>query len=101
MNARALERQSLEDSLRYAIERQELVLHYQPKFSLVTGGIIGTEALIRWNHPQRGLVFPGQFLTIAEECGLYRTDWPVGAARSLPPGVRLEHLRWGRRQAWR
>ena len=70
MNARALERQSLEDSLRYAIERQELVLHYQPKFSLVTGGIIGTEALIRWNHPQRGLVLPGQFLTIAEECGL-------------------------------
>jgi diguanylate cyclase (GGDEF)-like protein/PAS domain S-box-containing protein len=70
MNARAIERQSLEDSLRYALERQELELHYQPKFSLVTGGIIGTEALIRWNHPQRGLVLPGQFLTVAEECGL-------------------------------
>jgi diguanylate cyclase (GGDEF)-like protein/PAS domain S-box-containing protein len=70
MNARAIEQQSLEDSLHYAIERQELVLHYQPKFSLVTGGIIGTEALIRWYHPQRGLVLPGKFITIAEECGL-------------------------------
>jgi EAL domain-containing protein (putative c-di-GMP-specific phosphodiesterase class I) len=70
MNARAIERQSLEDSLRYAIERQELVLHYQPKVNLATGGIIGAEALIRWRHPQRGLVPPGQFITIAEDCGL-------------------------------
>ena len=70
MNARAIERQSLEDSLHYAIERQELVLHYQPKFNLVTGAIIGAEALIRWRHPQRGLVPPGQFISIAEECGL-------------------------------
>ncbi len=70
MNARAIERQSLEDSLHYAIERQELVLHYQPKFNLATGGIIGAEALIRWRHPQRGLVPPGQFISIAEECGL-------------------------------
>ena len=70
MNARAIERQSLEDTLHYAIERQELVLHYQPKFNLATGGIIGAEALIRWRHPQRGLVPPGQFISIAEECGL-------------------------------
>ncbi|HTD11807.1 MAG TPA: EAL domain-containing protein [Steroidobacteraceae bacterium] len=70
MNARAIERQSLEDSLRYALERQELVLHYQPKINLATGGIIGAEALIRWRHPQRGLVPPGQFVTIAEDCGL-------------------------------
>jgi diguanylate cyclase (GGDEF)-like protein/PAS domain S-box-containing protein len=70
MNARAIEQQSLEDSLHYAIERQELVLHYQPKFSLVTGGIIGIEALIRWHHPQRGLVPAGQFIAIAEERGL-------------------------------
>jgi diguanylate cyclase (GGDEF)-like protein/PAS domain S-box-containing protein len=70
MNARAIERQSLEDSLRYAIERQELILHYQPKFNLATGGIIGAEALIRWRHPQRGLIPPGQFITIAEDCGL-------------------------------
>jgi len=70
MNARAIERQSLEDSLRYAIERQELVLHYQPKVNLATGGIIGAEALIRWRQPQRGLVPPGRFITIAEDCGL-------------------------------
>jgi diguanylate cyclase (GGDEF)-like protein/PAS domain S-box-containing protein len=70
MNARAIERQSLEDGLRNAIERQELVLHYQPKLDLATGGIVGAEALIRWRHPQRGLVPPGQFITIAEDCGL-------------------------------
>ncbi len=70
MNARAIERQSLEDSLRYALERQELVLHYQPKFNLATGEITGAEALIRWRHPQRGLIPPGQFITIAEDCGL-------------------------------
>jgi diguanylate cyclase (GGDEF)-like protein/PAS domain S-box-containing protein len=70
MNARAIERQSLEDTLHHAIERQELVLHYQPKFNLATSGIVGAEALIRWRHPQRGLVPPGQFISIAEECGL-------------------------------
>ena len=70
MNARAIERQSLEDSLRYAIERHELKLHYQAKVNLTTGRIIGAEALIRWRHPQRGLVLPGQFITIAEDCGL-------------------------------
>jgi diguanylate cyclase (GGDEF)-like protein/PAS domain S-box-containing protein len=70
MNARVIERQSLEDSLRYAIERRELVLHYQPKVNLATGGIVGAEALIRWRHPQHGLVPPGKFVTIAEDCGL-------------------------------
>ena len=70
MNARAIERQSLEDTLHHAIERQELVLHYQPKFNLATSGIVGAEALIRWRHPLRGLVPPGQFISIAEECGL-------------------------------
>jgi diguanylate cyclase (GGDEF)-like protein len=70
MNARAIERQSLEDTLHHALERQELVLHYQPKFNLASSEIIGAEALIRWRHPQRGLVPPGQFISIAEECGL-------------------------------
>jgi diguanylate cyclase (GGDEF)-like protein/PAS domain S-box-containing protein len=70
MNARAIEHQSLEDSLHYAIERQELILYYQPVFNLVTGGIIGAEALLRWHHPQRGLIPPEQFITIAEDCGL-------------------------------
>jgi diguanylate cyclase (GGDEF)-like protein/PAS domain S-box-containing protein len=70
MNAHTIERQSLEGSLRHAIERRELLLHYQPKINLLTGAIIGVEALIRWHHPERGLVAPGQFIAIAEECGL-------------------------------
>jgi diguanylate cyclase (GGDEF)-like protein len=70
MNIRAVERQSLENGLRHAMERQEFVLHYQPKMNLATGAIIGVEALIRWRHPQRGLVPPAQFIPVAEECGL-------------------------------
>jgi diguanylate cyclase (GGDEF)-like protein/PAS domain S-box-containing protein len=70
MNARALERQSVQDGLRHAIERQELLLHYQPKVNLATGSVVGVEALIRWRHPTRGLVPPGEFITIAEQCGL-------------------------------
>jgi EAL domain-containing protein (putative c-di-GMP-specific phosphodiesterase class I) len=70
MNERALERQSLENGLRHAMERQEFVLYYQPKMNLQTKAISGVEALIRWHHPQRGLVPPGQFVPIAEECGL-------------------------------
>lgn len=70
MNVRAMERQSLESGLRDAIERQEFVLHYQPRMNLETGAIIGVEALIRWRHPERGLVPPVQFIPIAEENGL-------------------------------
>jgi diguanylate cyclase (GGDEF)-like protein/PAS domain S-box-containing protein len=70
MNVHAMERQSLEDSLRHAIERCELSLHYQPKMNLATGTIIGVEALIRWCHPQRGLVPPVQFIAVAEDSGL-------------------------------
>jgi diguanylate cyclase (GGDEF)-like protein/PAS domain S-box-containing protein len=69
MNVRAVERQSLENGLRHAMERQEFVLYYQPKMNLQTGGIIGAEALIRWRHPQRGLVPPAQFIPVADECG--------------------------------
>ena len=70
VSAKALERQSLETSLHHAIERQELVLHYQSKLDLVSGEVVGAEALIRWRHPQLGLVPPGRFLAIAEDCGL-------------------------------
>ena len=69
MNVRAVERQSLENGLRHALERQEFVLHYQPTINLETGAIVGVEALIRWRHPQRGLVPPAQFMPVAEECG--------------------------------
>ena len=70
LNARAIKRQSLETDLRHAIERQEFVLHYQPKVALATGVIAGVEALIRWVHPTLGLLPPGTFIPIAEECGL-------------------------------
>jgi diguanylate cyclase (GGDEF)-like protein/PAS domain S-box-containing protein len=70
MNVRATERQWIEASLRHALERDEFVLHYQPKINLKTGEITGVEALIRWQHPDRGLVFPLQFISVAEDCGL-------------------------------
>jgi diguanylate cyclase (GGDEF)-like protein/PAS domain S-box-containing protein len=70
MSVRAVERQSIEESLRRALERHELILHYQPKINLRTGEITGAEALIRWRHPVRGLVPPGEFIPIAEDCGL-------------------------------
>jgi EAL domain-containing protein (putative c-di-GMP-specific phosphodiesterase class I) len=70
MKVRAVERQSMEDELRAALELQEFVLHYQAQVDLETGAIIGTEALIRWQHPTQGLLFSGQFISVAEECGL-------------------------------
>jgi len=70
MNVRAVERQSIEESLRTALERQEFALHYQPKINLRTGQITGAEALIRWAHPIRGPVPPAQFISVAEDCGL-------------------------------
>jgi diguanylate cyclase (GGDEF)-like protein/PAS domain S-box-containing protein len=70
MNLKAVERQSLEGSLRRALEREEFLLHYQPKVNLDTGEITGVEALIRWQQPERGLVPPSQFVPVAEDCGL-------------------------------
>jgi diguanylate cyclase (GGDEF)-like protein/PAS domain S-box-containing protein len=70
MNLKAVERQSLESSLRRALGREEFLLHYQPKVNLDTGEITGVEALIRWQQPERGLVPPAQFVPIAEDCGL-------------------------------
>jgi len=70
MNVRAVERQSIEESLRRALERQEFALHYQPKINLKTGDITGAEALLRWNHPVRGPISPARFIPVAEDCGL-------------------------------
>jgi diguanylate cyclase (GGDEF)-like protein/PAS domain S-box-containing protein len=70
MNSRALERLSLENDLRHAIDRGELVLHYQPQINIATGRLTGCEALIRWNRPGYGLVGPGAFIPIAEESRL-------------------------------
>lgn len=70
MNTRAVERQLVESSLRRALERSEFRLHYQPKVELATGRITGVEALLRWEHPEWGLVQPDRFIAVAEECGL-------------------------------
>jgi diguanylate cyclase (GGDEF)-like protein len=70
MSLAGVERESLEGQLRYVLERQELLLHYQPKINLATGAITSAEALLRWQHKERGLLFPEQFLSIAEDSGL-------------------------------
>jgi diguanylate cyclase (GGDEF)-like protein/PAS domain S-box-containing protein len=69
MNERALERQSIEGALRHALDRDEFVLHYQPKLDLGAETLTGAEALIRWRQPERGIVFPREFIRIAEQCG--------------------------------
>ena len=70
MNARVFERLSLENSLRKALGRQELILHYQPQFDVRSGLLFGFEALLRWRHPEMGLVSPVRFIPIAEETNL-------------------------------
>lgn len=77
-----MERINLQNDLRAAIPRGELVLHYQPKIDLTTERISGVEALVRWQHPRRGLLFPDDFLPLAEQTGLIKslTDWVLNAA---------------------
>jgi diguanylate cyclase (GGDEF)-like protein len=70
LTSKALERVSLQNGLRHALDHDELVLHYQPVVSLVTGRIVALEALVRWQHKEKGLIMPGTFISVAEETGL-------------------------------
>lgn len=70
MNAKALKRLALESSLRRAVERNEFEVYYQPQISIATGEVVGMEALVRWQHPDLGLVSPNEFIPLAEDTGL-------------------------------
>ncbi len=76
MNAALAARMALENALQTALEENQFVMYYQPRVDLVTGAIVSAEALIRWNHPERGVVGPVDFISLAEETGLIR---PIGA----------------------
>lgn len=70
MSLRSLERLELENGLRYALQRDQLKLHYQPQIDVATQRMVCVEALLRWNHPERGDIPPDKFIPLAEECGL-------------------------------
>jgi EAL domain-containing protein (putative c-di-GMP-specific phosphodiesterase class I) len=70
MNVQVLERLSLEHDLRYALKRRQLRLNFQPQLDLATGRLVGVEALLRWLHPDRGLIAPSDFIPLAEDTGL-------------------------------
>ena len=82
MSVKALEKFMLEASLRHALERDEFLLYYQPQVNLASGLITGVEALLRWQHPDRGLVSPNQFIPVAEETGLMKSidEWVLQTA---------------------
>ncbi|MGV1048948.1 MAG: bifunctional diguanylate cyclase/phosphodiesterase [Solirubrobacterales bacterium] len=89
MRAGAMRRLEVERELRHALEREELALHYQPVVNLRTGDVTGLEALVRWQHPKRGLLDPAEFVSIAEDSGLIE---PIG--RWVQESACLQALAW-------
>jgi len=87
------ERLAIERSLHHAFEREEFVVHYQPMTNLPTGRVVGAEALIRWNHPERGLMSPDDFIPIAEESGLILPigEWVLRTAVKQMKSWHAEH----------
>ncbi len=88
MRGRAIDRLRVENDLRRALERGELRLHYQPVVSLSQEAIVGVEALLRWEHPERGLVPPAEFIPVAEEIGLIRQIGRWALERACTEGAR-------------
>jgi len=89
MNERVAEKLSLENQLRQALDKEEFVLHYQPKVNLASGKLTSAEALIRWNDPRTGLVPPFQFIPILEETGLIHEVGRWALHKAIE-----EYLRW-------
>jgi predicted signal transduction protein with EAL and GGDEF domain/DNA-binding response OmpR family regulator len=109
MNAQAMERLKMETRLRRALERDEFVLHFQPRVNVASGRIVGAEALIRWQDPEHGLLLPGEFIPLIEDLGLVIpigewvlkaaskqiAAWRAAGVRCVPVAVNLAstHLR--------
>jgi diguanylate cyclase (GGDEF)-like protein len=108
LNARIAEKMELENMLKSALEDNQFVLHYQPKVDLRTGQIVGAEALIRWHHPERGMISPAEFIPLAEETGLIvpigewvirtvcaqQATWRRDAVPILPVALNLSALQF-------
>ena len=98
MRERAVSRLRMETDLRHAIDRQEFEVHYQPIVALATGRITGFEALVRWRHPERGLVSPVEFIPVAEDTGMIRQIGRIILTESCRQMVDWQS-RFGRRSA--
>jgi len=98
MNKEIMQRIEMETAMRHAIQHDQFSLHYQPQVDPHTGKVMGVEALIRWNHPELGMIPPGNFIPLAEECGLIETigEWVLNTACENYQNLRKLNLAPGR-----